>query len=144
MSNPFETWAEAEKPKWRERIETRARLRQKKLAAVMAEKHELERRYQAVKQEERERLLAGPHGAELGEVIAYLETLTPERGAELVRWVQALTWLKEASPALRFEALHLISGAIISLRESQGLPPFDDPIFDGRPSVFLKLREMLT
>jgi hypothetical protein len=144
MSNPFETWAEAEKPKWQERLETRARLRQKKLAAVMAEKRELELRYQAVKQEERERLVAGPYGDELEALILFLETLGPDSGAELVRTVQGLPWLKAAHADLRFEALHLISGAIISLRESQGLPPFDDPIFDGRPSVFLKLREMLT
>jgi hypothetical protein len=139
----FEEWAEAEKPKWQERLDHRKRLRQKKLAAIMAEKRELESRYQAVKAEEREKLLAGPYGAELREVIEFLERLTPERGAELVRWVQALEWLKTAPPDLRFEALHLISGAITSLRESQGLPAFDDPVFSERTSVFLRIRELL-
>ena len=141
--NAFEHWAEQEKPKWQERLEHRQRLRQKKLAEVMAEKRELELRYRAVKQEERERLIAGPHGQELGCLIAFLEQLAPSRGADLVAYVAGLDWLKSADADLRFTALHLIAGAITSLRESQGLPPFDDPIFDERLSVFIKLRAML-
>jgi hypothetical protein len=146
MPNLFEAWAEQEKPKWQERLDHRARLKEKKLAAVMAEKRELERRYQAVKAEDREHLLNGPHGTQLGELLAFLDKLTPEGGAELVRHVQALEWLADAPAELRFEALHLLSGAIISLRESQGLPAFDDPLPWGqsRLSVFLKLRELLS
>jgi hypothetical protein len=144
MSNPFEHWAEQEKPKWQERLEQRAQLREKKLAAVMEEKRQLEQAYRGVIAKRRERLLAGPHGKELSEVLAFLDKLTTERGAELVRWVQALTWLKHADANLRFEALHLISAAITSLRESQGLPPFSDPIFEDQPNVFLKIRELLS
>lgn len=144
MSNPFEAWAEQEKPKWQERLDRRAQLRQKKLAEVMAEKRELEQRYRAVKAEERQRLIDGPMGEELGKLIYFLEGLAPHQGADLVAYVGTLDWLKDADADMRFTVLHLVAGAITSLRESQGLPPFDDPIFDARPSVFLKLREMLT
>lgn len=141
--NPFEQWAEQEKPRWQERLEHRARLRQKKLAEVMAEKRELELRYRAVKEEERQRLIDGPMGQELGKLIYFLEGLAPHQGADLVNYVRGCFWLKGADPELRFTVLHLVAGAITSLRESQGLPPFDDPVFTDRTSVFLKLREML-
>lgn len=143
MSNPFESWAEQEKPKWQERIERRARLRKAKLAEVMAEKRELEQRYRAVKAEERQRLIDGPMGEELGKLIYFLEGLAPHQGADLVHYVESLAWLRGADPELRFTVLHLVAGAITNLRESQGLPPFDDPVFSDRTSVFLKLREML-
>jgi hypothetical protein len=143
MSNPFEHWAEQEKPKWQERQERRERLRKAKLAAVMEEKRQLEQRYQAIKQEDRDKQLAGAYASELQELLDFLETLTLASGPELVELIKTRAWLKDANQELRFQALHLIDGAIISLRESQRLPPFDDPIFDQPLNVFLKLRELL-
>lgn len=140
----FEQWAEAEKPAWQARLDRRAALRKAKLAEVMAEKRELELRYRAVKEEERERLVAGPMGEELGKLIYFLETLKPSDGARLVEYVASCPWIKVADAELRFAVLHLVAGAITSLRESQGLPPFDDPVFTDRTSVFLRLREMLS
>lgn len=140
--NPFEAWSEAEKPHWRQRQERRAAKRKQKLAEVMVEKRQLESRYQLVKLEMREALLRGPHGEPLCELVAYLDGLRPGSGAELVRYIRER--FSGAEPELRFEACHLVAAAIASVRESQGLPPFDDPLpWDAKTSAWLKIREVL-
>jgi len=140
--NLFEQWAEAEKPAWQRRHEERAKRHWQKVAEVLAAK----RRYQALRQEQREAIAKGSYSEALGELVGYLDTLSLRAGggAELVGFVRQWCQIHAPSPELCHEALHLIAGAIVSLRESEGLPPFDDPIFDQSPNVFLKVREMLS
>ena len=68
--------------------------------------------------------------------------MTMESPNALVEYVRADSW-HSADADTRFLVLHLISAAIVQLRERNGLPPFDDPLFGQPPNVFLILRELL-
>ena len=89
-------------------------------------------------------LLVGPHGAEAGRLVAFLESMTLADGADLVDIVVAGSW-PSADADARFTVLQIIDNAIVSLREREGLPPFDDaiPWLDKTPTVFELIRQEL-
>jgi hypothetical protein len=86
--------------------------------------------------------LIGPYGNQIAALLAFLKELSLEREAELVELVQANSW-HCADPDTRYLVMRLIAGRLAQLRENAGLPPFDDPLPDEPPSVFLRIREML-
>lgn len=92
--------------------------------------------------EQREALLAGPHGDAARSLIAFLKTMTLDQGAALVATIEQGPW-RQADTDVRFEILSLIDGVIVTLRERHGFPPFDDALPDERLNVFLTVRELL-
>lgn len=94
--------------------------------------------------EQREALLAGPHGDATRGLINFLGSMTVDQGAALVDLVKAGPW-RDVNADARFEILRLIDTAIIALRERCDLPPFDDTLLpDARPNVFLVIHEALS
>jgi hypothetical protein len=144
--NPFERYAERVKPRYerrRERIAAKRR-RTRQLEAAMIEQAKLERRAHLISEEHLNELLEGPYGTEFQELIDCLAGLSFASGADLVHFIETLRWLAGIdSASVRHEALHLIAGAITRLRERNGLVPFDDPLFEAPPNVFIRIREML-
>jgi hypothetical protein len=52
-------------------------------------------------------------------------------------------WLRNTSPDTRALALEIVSTRIRQIREGAGLPPFDDPVMDEEPDVYMIVRGIL-
>ena len=115
---------------------------QARLDKEEADRERLMKAWCAVQQRQIDDALVGPHGIQIAALLAFLKDLSLEREAELVDFVQADSW-RCADPDTRFLAMRLIGSRLASLRENAGLAPFDDPLPDEPPSVFLQIREWL-
>jgi hypothetical protein len=141
--NAFLDFAERQIPasvKARRRAaEKRATTREEK---ALAERDAQLRHWQREHRAELDAVLAGPHGGALARLATFLDVMTMESANTLVEHIRADGW-HSADADTRLLVLRLIDTAIMQLRERNGMPPFDDPLFDQPPSVFLVLREML-
>jgi hypothetical protein len=115
---------------------------QARLDKEEADRERLMKAWCAVQQRQIDDALTGPYGAQIAALLAFLKKLSLEREAELVGFVQADSW-RSANADIRFLAMRLIGSRLASLRENAGLAPFDDPLPDEPPSVFLQIREWL-
>jgi hypothetical protein len=122
--------------------QARLRASEKRAARQADEREKLNAIWRQWQDERRAQLLAGPYGDAFQKLIAFLDNMNLHDGAALVDLVKVESW-HEAASDTRFGALRLIDSAIIALRERNGLPPFDDPIEDDQPSVFIRIREVL-
>ena len=86
--------------------------------------------------------LAGPHDEALGELTAFLETMTLKSAAALIEHARAGPW-QNADSDVRFLALHMINEAIVQLREQHGLPPFDDNLPGQPENAFRRVKRIL-
>jgi hypothetical protein len=107
---------------------------------ALVERDQLHRWWQRWRQERTEELIA-THGEPVRELVAFLDNMTLNDGMALVAQVDA--W-RQADSDTRFEILSLVDNAIVRLRETHGLPPFDDPLPDEADNVFLLAREALS
>jgi hypothetical protein len=91
-----------------------------------------------------DRLLGGRDGHRTCRLLAFLARMTLRDDAALLEHVRLEGW-PDAELEARQDAFSLINNKIVALRETAGLPPFDDPIpgSDAPANVFLKLREIL-
>ena len=105
------------------------------------ERQQLNAVWRRWRNEQREKLLAGPYGDQFRSLIDFLDDMSLHDGAALIAMVEA-EW-KHADVDTKLEALSLIDRVIIALRERHGLPAFDDPLSDEAPSVFQIIREVL-
>jgi hypothetical protein len=124
----------------------RARMRaaEKRKQKRLQERNELFRAWERWHKERREILLSGPHGRAAQELVDFLERMTccEEDAAALLTLVQQGPWA-DSDPDVKFLVLGVVDNAITYLRENEGLHPFDDPLPDEEPNVFLTIREML-
>jgi hypothetical protein len=88
-------------------------------------------------------LLAGPQGDAVRALVRFLDGITFEQAPTLVEFIAA-SKLRTTDADIRFEILHLIDWAIASLREKQGLPPFDDALPGERLTAFQIIRGLLS
>lgn len=84
----------------------------------------------------------GPYAVAAKELHTFLSTADLDSGDRLIELVRQGPWLG-ADEDTRYQVLRIIDHAIVYLRESNGMEPFDDPFPDEDPSVFIILREML-
>lgn len=86
-----------------------------------------------------------PYGDRLRRFSATLNHFSIDDSDTMIAFVQtaARTWLRRAPGIIREAALEMISDRIIRIRERAGLEPFDDPVFDEDPDVFLLCRREL-
>ena len=75
--------------------------------------------------EERQAVLAGPHGAALRELFRMFENLRYLRPAQLICFVRSIDWAS-IDYATRLVVVHEFNTAITAFREARGLPPIDD------------------
>jgi hypothetical protein len=113
----------------------------KKAEKAIAERRTMFRIWRKGHVEQHQALLAGPHGEALHELISFLDSMTLSDAEGLLS--RAERWSRADAP-VRFEVLNLIDMAIVSLREDNDLPPFDDALPGEPPSAFLIIREMLS
>jgi hypothetical protein len=68
------------------------------------------------------------------------------QAAEMINFVREANncWLRLQDRAVRALALEIVSTRIRQIRESAGLPPFDDPMPDKKPNAYQTIREILT
>jgi hypothetical protein len=121
-------------------VKERQRAVEKRRAKHALHRDELGKAYRRWRAERREALLAGPYGIAARRFIGFLEDMGLHDGAALIRLVERGQW-RSADRDTRLEILSLIDGAISTLREKQGMPPFDDALPDELANVFLVIRE---
>ena len=121
---------------------SRLRAAEKRAARKAAEERaQFNAAWQRWRNEQREKLLAGPYGEQFQRLIGFLDDMGLHDSVALIGMVEA-EW-KHADADMRFAALSLIDSAIITLRERHGLPTFDDPLPDEAPNVFQIIHEVL-
>jgi len=91
--------------------------------------------------EERDAVLAGPHGGVLGELFRMAANLQHVRPAQLIGFIGTIDWTA-IDARTRSTVLHEVGTAITKFREQQGLPPFDDPL-DDRPNAFRAIHKII-
>src|SRR5262249_30317336 len=85
-------------------------------------------------------LLAGPYAEAARQLMDLLQHM--QSPTELIDYIKDGPW-RTADADMRFLVLTLIDSAIIKLREKHGMPPFDDPLPDQKPNVFLLIKQWL-
>jgi hypothetical protein len=95
--------------------------------------------YRRHKARERDELVNGPYGAKVGSLLAFLKAMTPDSSDALVT-IAGAAWIKSADLNTRYLILGIIADAIMKLRIRNGLPPFDDAIFDEPKTAFQLIR----
>jgi len=95
----------------------------------LAENVRLMRAWKNFHREERDAVLAGPHGAVLSELFRLLENLQFAR--ELISAIEAVDWAA-IDTNTRLIVLHEVNAAITRWRERAGQGPIDDAL-PGQP-----------
>lgn len=88
----------------------------------------LSKLYRRCKREQRDALLAGPHGRDVRGLIAFLDRMTLSSAPALIRLVEGAAWIRDMAINDRHVLLVIVSAGIVRCREKAGLPPFDDEI----------------
>jgi hypothetical protein len=83
--------------------------------------------------EERETLLAGPHGSVLNELFRVLANLKHMQPAQLIGYVQSIDWAA-IDYNTKLVVIHECNNAITTLRVKHGLAPIDDNL-PGEPET---------
>lgn len=119
----------------------------KKSAAQIAaekEKEDLSKAYLGWRREQREALLNGPHGEKAKKLVHWCTRMSLTDAPEMISRVRAaMVWAEDLEPADRVTLLRMLNNAIVSLRERNGLPPFDDGLPDEEPKAYHQLKSLL-
>jgi len=102
----------------------------------LADNAYLRRAWKKFHREELEEALAGLDRDVMTRLMANLKQLRSAR--ELVAFIEAQDW-NAVDAHTRLIALHEINQAITKLRESQNLPPIDDPLPDAPLNALLRI-----
>ena len=110
--------------------------------AVQAEKElrdnaRLLRWWKAWHREQREAVLAGPHGAVLAELFRMVKNLQHVQPAQLIGLARSIDWAGIDADT-KLTVLHEFNAAITRLRERHNMEPIDDTVEDEPPFRQLK------
>ena len=110
--------------------------------AVQAEKElrdnaRLLRWWKAWHREQREAVLAGPHGAVLAELFRMVKNLQHVQPAQLIGFARSIDWAVIDTDT-KLVTLHEFNAAITRLRERHNMEPIDDTVEDEPPYRQLK------
>ena len=110
--------------------------------AVQAEKElrdnaRLLRWWKAWHREQREAVLAGPHGAVLAELFRMVKNLQHVQPAQLIGFARSIDWAVIDTDT-KLVTLHEFNAAITRLRERHNMEPIDDTVEDEPPFRTLK------
>ena len=93
--------------------------------------------WKAWHREQREAVLAGPHGAVLGELLRMVKNLQHVQPAQLIGFARSIDWaVIDANTKLI--TLHEFNAAITRFRDKRGLEPIDDTVEAEPPFRTLK------
>ena len=93
--------------------------------------------WKAWHREQREAVLAGPHGAVLGELLRMVKNLQHVQPAQLIGFARSIDWIA-IDYDTKLTVLHEINSSITKFREKRGLEPIDDTVEDEPPFRTLK------
>ena len=105
--------------------------------AVQAEKElrdnaRLLRWWKAWHREQREAVLAGPHGAVLAELFRMVKNLQHVQPAQLIGFARSIDWVA-IDTNTKLVTLHEFNAAVTRLREKHNMEPIDDTVSDEPP-----------
>ena len=105
--------------------------------AVQAEKElrdnaRLLRWWKAWHREQREAVLAGPHGAVLAELFRMVKNLQHVQPAQLIGFARSIDWVTIDADT-KLIVLHEFNTAVTRFRDKRGLEPIDDTVEDEPP-----------
>jgi hypothetical protein len=143
MIDPFEQTGNAQivSPRKAQLRATATRAERKRQKAL-AERHELHIAWKKWYAENREALFDGEWGKPAQELMAFLESMTLQDAPKLIEQVTQGPW-QHADAETKFQILSMVDFAIVHLRESAGMVPFDDALDNEPPTVFQIIRELL-
>jgi hypothetical protein len=107
----------------------------------LADDARLLRAWKKFHREEREAVLAGPHGAALGELLRLLENLKHVQSSQLIGFTRTIDWAA-IDYATRLTILHEANTAITKHREQCDLDPIDDPLGESL-NAFQLIRKII-
>jgi hypothetical protein len=87
--------------------------------------------------EQREEVLAGPHGPVLAELYRMIKNLQLIQPLQLIGFVRSINWAVIDSDT-KLTTLHELNAAITRFREKRGFEPIDDSVSDEPPFRTLK------
>ena len=93
--------------------------------------------WQAWHREQREAVLAGPHGAVLGELFRMIKNLEHIQPGQLIGFVGSINWVAIDADT-KLVTLHELNAAITRFRDKRGLEPIDDTVEDEPPFRTIK------
>jgi len=99
--------------------------------------------WKAWHREQRDFVLAGPHGAMLGELFRMLDNLQHVQPSQLIGFVRSIDWAVIDTDT-RLIVLHEINVAIAKLRSSSDLPPINDPLPGQPDNAYRLIRRLFT
>ena len=99
----------------------------------LADDARLLRAWKAFHREERETVLAGPHGSVLNELFRMIANLKHMQPAQLIGYVQSIDWTA-IDYNTKLVVVQECNSAITALREKHGLTPIDDDL-PGEPET---------
>ena len=103
----------------------------------LADDARLLRWWKAWHREQREAVLAGPHGAVLGELFRMIRSLQHVRPVQLIGLARSIDWAAIDADT-KLVTLHELNAAITRFREKRGLEPIDDTVSDEPPFRTIK------
>ena len=98
--------------------------------------------WKAWHREQRELVLAGPHGAVLSELFRMFKNLKHVQPSQLIGYVQSIDW-SAIDYATKLTVIHEINNAITKFREKRGLDPIDDSLPGQPESPFRAIKAIL-
>jgi hypothetical protein len=108
----------------------------------LADNARLLRAWKKFHREQREAVLAGPHGAVLSELFRMFANIQHVTPAQLIGFVQSINWA-DVNYAVRLTVLHEINNAITAFRVERDLEPIDDSLPNEPESPFRLIKAIL-
>jgi hypothetical protein len=108
----------------------------------LADNTHLLRAWKRWHREQLDEVLAGPHGAAVARVMAFLKHMDSQSASALVALAREFDW-DQMDADVRLVILHEINTAIVKLCERAGLEPIDDPLPGAHANAFLRIKEHL-
>ena len=103
----------------------------------LADNERLLRWWKKFHREEREAVVAGPHGAVLAELFRMVKNLQHVQPAQLIGFARSIDWAVIDTDT-KLVTLHEFNAAITRLRERHNMEPIDDTVEDEPPFRQLK------
>jgi len=92
--------------------------------------------------EEREAVVAGPHGAVLAELFRMFENLKRVQPVQLIGFVRSIDW-STIDYQTKLTVVHEINEAITAYREKRGLDPIDDGLPGELDTPYRTIKQIL-
>jgi hypothetical protein len=107
-----------------------------------SDREKLLRAWKKYHREERETVLAGPHGAMLAELFRMFKNLQHVQPSQLIGFIRFVDWTS-VDYNTRLVVLHELNNTITTFREKRGLEPIDDGLPDEPDTPFRTIKAIL-